>query len=101
VTRRYAQRTDVTKQSIVDELRAVGYTVIDLKHPVDLLVTHQGKWPKNTWQMLECKTPNRKDGSVRLRKDQQEQQEFCERHGVRYVTSGFEALLALGERISL
>jgi hypothetical protein len=40
-------------------------------------------------------------GNVKLRKDQQEQQEFCKTHGVPYVTDAFEALLALGEVIQL
>jgi hypothetical protein len=97
---RYARRADKSTQKIVDELRAVGFTVIHIGRPVDLLVTH-AKWGPNVWKLLECKTPKGKKGVLKLRKDQQEQQDFCAEHGVPYVLTSFEALLKIGETLKL
>lgn len=97
---RHAKRADTSTQKIVDELRALHYVVVHVGRPVDLLVTH-AKWPANTWKLLECKSHKLKNGQVKLRKDQQDQQEFCAEHNVPYVTTSFEALLALGECVSL
>lgn len=97
---RYAKKADATTQQIVDELRAVGYIVKHIGLPVDLLVRHP-RWPANTWKLLECKSVKLKTGAVKMRKDRQAQQDFCAKHGVPYVTNSFEALLALGEKVSL
>jgi hypothetical protein len=97
---RYAQRADTSTQKIVDELRALGFHVKHLRHPVDLAV-HHPKWGKNCWKFLEVKSRKKASGEVVLDKRQQEQADFCKNYGVPYVTDCFEALLALGERISL
>lgn len=94
---RHAKRADKSTQKIVDELRALHYVVVHVGRPVDLLVRHP-RWPVNTWQLLECKSHKLKSGAPVLDKRQQEQQEFCAEHGVPYVTTSLEALLALGER---
>jgi hypothetical protein len=97
---RYAKRADKTTQQIVDELRALGFHVEHLGLPIDLAI-HHPKWGKNTWKFLECKSRKLKSGAVVLDKRQQKQADFCEQFGVPYVTTTFEALLALGERVNL
>lgn len=94
-------KPDKSTQTIVDELRALGYTVLHIGRPTDLLVTHTGKWAPNTWCFLECKSRKDAKGDVVLDKRQIEQAEFCSTHHVPYVTDTFEALLALGETITL
>lgn len=91
---RFARKADATTQRIVDELRAVGYRVEHIGRPVDLLVTHPS-WPVNTWKLVECKTPKGKRAELKLRKDQQKQQDFCAEHGVPYVMTGEEAIVYL------
>jgi hypothetical protein len=88
---RYARKADKSTQGIVDELRALGYVVAYIDKPVDLMVTHPS-WPPNTWRLVECKTPKGKKGEVKLRKDQEKQQEFCSQHGVPYVCTPLAAL---------
>jgi hypothetical protein len=97
---RFAKRADKSTQKIVDELRAVGFTVIYLNKPTDLLVT-KAAWGPNIWKLLECKSKKKKNGDVVLDKRQTEQRDFCAEHGVPYVTDTFEALLKLGETIDL
>lgn len=89
-------RSDKSTQDIVDELRALGYTVEFVGRPVDLLVTHPS-WPPNVWRLMECKTPKGKKGELKLRKDQERQQQFCAQHGVPYVLSGLSAITWLQE----
>jgi hypothetical protein len=91
---RYAAKADKTTQQIVDELRALHYTVIHIGRPVDLLVTH-GNWPRNTFRLLECKSPKGEKLLVKLRKDQQAQQDFCALHEIPYCTDGLTALTYL------
>lgn len=95
-----ARKRDKAEALIVRELRARGFLVIHLDEPCDLVVTHK-KWGKNVWKFLECKSRKLKSGEVVLDKRQQKQADFCEEYGVPYVTDGFEALLALGEKVSL
>ncbi len=95
---RYARRADATTATIVTELRNRGYVVTHIGRPVDLLITHPS-WPHNTWKLLECKSPSGKEQKLKLRKDQQEQREFCEKNKVPYAISALEALHAMGERI--
>lgn len=96
---RHARRSDTTQSSIVSELRTRGYIVIIIGRPTDLLVRHP-TWPHNVWRLLECKSPTPK-GRLRLRKDQEEQQKFCEEHRVPYAISAVEALQLMGERLTL
>jgi hypothetical protein len=98
--RQQITRVDKTKQAIVDGLRDYGFIVFDIGWPVDLLVRHP-KWGPNRFRLLECKSHKDAKGNVKLDKRQKEQQEFCETHGVPYVTDTFEALLALGEVLDL
>lgn len=86
-------RSDLSQQSIVKELRKLGYFVEIIEEPVDLLVRHLS-WPPNIWKVLECKTPT-KTGKLRPRKDQPEQDEFCMRHGVPKVLTLDDAIEAL------
>jgi hypothetical protein len=98
--RQQRSNPDKSKPAIVKGLKKAGFIIIECGRPVDLLVTHP-KWGPNRWRLLECKSHKDAKGNVKLRKDQQEQQEFCKTHGVPYVTDAFEALLALGEVIQL
>jgi hypothetical protein len=93
-------KPDAVTEDIVSGLRKIGYEVIPVGRPTDLLVRHT-RWPLNVFKMLECKTRKLKNGQVVLDKRQKTQQEFCAKHGVPYVTSLFEARLALGEVIRL
>lgn len=97
---RYAKRPDAITESVVRDLRKLGFVVTFIGLPVDLLVTH-AKWGENAFKLLEVKSNKKKSGEVALDKRQVEQKEFCARHGVPYVTSTFEALLALGEKVEL
>jgi hypothetical protein len=97
---RYAKRPDAVTAQIADELRALGFSVTYLHLPVDLAV-HHAKWGENNFKFLECKSRKKKSGEVVLDKRQKDQAEFCELHGVPYVTSTFEALLALGEKCEM
>lgn len=93
-------KPDVTKDAIVEELRNRGYEVHLIGRPVDCLVRHPN-WPLNTWRLLECKSPSGKAGTLKLRKDQEDQQKFCAEHGVPYAISPLEALHAMGEVVTL
>jgi predicted Holliday junction resolvase-like endonuclease len=94
---RFAKRADKATQTIVDELRALGYSVTYLGLPVDLAV-HKAAWGGNAFKFLEVKSARRKrTGDVALDKRQTKQREFCEAHGVPYVTNTIEALQAMGE----
>lgn len=97
---RYARRADTTQETIVGELRARGYIVVIIGRPTDLLIRHPS-WPLNTWKLLECKSPSGKGQKLKLRKDQEEQQQFCALHGVPYAISAIEALHAMGEQVTL
>lgn len=97
---RYAKRADKTTQAIVAGLRARGFSVDYIDKPTDLLVGHT-RWGRNVFKLLECKSRKLKNGEIVLDKRQKDQQEFCSKHGVPYVTDVFEALLALGEEINL
>lgn len=93
-------RSDTTAEPIVTELRTCGYIVIMIGRPTDLLVRHP-TWPHNIWRLLECKSPSGKGQKLKLRKDQEEQREFCETHRVPYAISAVEALQVMGERLTL
>lgn len=97
---RHARRADSTQQTIVSELRARGYIVIIIGRPTDLLVRHPS-WPHNIWRLLECKSPSGKQQKLKLRKDQEDQQKFCETHRVPYALGAIEALQLMGERLTL
>ncbi len=93
-------KPDAVTKVIVDGLRERGYSVEYLGRPTDLVVGHT-RWGRNIFKLLECKSRKLKNGQVVLDKRQKDQQEFCAKHGVPYVTDVFEALLALGEEVNL
>lgn len=88
---RFAKRTDTTQAAIVEALRQFGYSVYVIGWPCDLLV-HRSDIGFRT---LEVKTPNRKDGSYRPRKDQATQSAFIEMTRTPIVTTPQQALDAL------
>jgi len=96
--RRAAKRDD-SEAEIVAALEKAGWEVHrDL--PVDLLCLKRvGNVVKV--RLLECKSPHGKSGKARKRKDQPEQLAFCERWEIDKPTCAFEALLAVGEKITL
>lgn len=88
---RYAKRADTTQATIVDVLRKRGYSCYVIGWPCDLLVYR----PDIGFRTLEVKTPNRKDGSYRPRKDQATQSAFIELTRTPIVTTPEQALEAL------
>jgi hypothetical protein len=93
---RYALRKDESQDAIVKAIRAAGWLCFVMHEPADLLVWKDGKG----WRVLECKTPT-KTGKRRKRTDQALQDQFLEFTKTPVVMTPFEALLALGETISL
>lgn len=80
------RKTDSTQRDIAKGLRACGYEVHEIKEPVDLLVGREG-WG-NVWMPLECKPlVGKRNPKARIRSDQPEQNDFCERFGIPRVTS--------------
>lgn len=95
---RFAKRTDTTQQAIVDALRAAGWRVDVIGRPVDLLVWKRGRG----FMALECKTPRgKRQPKAIVDKRQREQNEFIAETGTSVVTSPFEALLAVGEKVEV
>ena len=94
---RYAKRTDASQKAIVDALRRAGWDGWVIGEPCDLLCWKASRG----FRTLECKTPFKKDGSPRKRKDQHKQDEFIALTGTRRACTPFEALLALGETVDL
>lgn len=92
---RYALRKDESQDAIVKAIRAAGWLCFVLHEPADLLC-----WKNGKWRVLECKTPT-KTGKRPKRKDQRVQDQFIEMTKTPVVMTPFEALLALGETISL
>ena len=97
--RRWNAKRDKSEPAIVDALEKAGWEV-HRELPVDLLLL---KRVGNTVRirLLEGKTPVTKAGKAKKRKDQEKQDAFCERWGVPKPTTPFEALLAVGEEVSL
>jgi hypothetical protein len=94
---RYAKRKDTTQDAIVGALRAAGWAVWIIGWPCDLLCHKDGRG----FRTLECKSPRNKRGAPRLDKRQAQQTAFVQLTRTPYVTTPFEALLALGEVVSL
>jgi hypothetical protein len=94
--RHYAKRKDVSQSAIVDAIRAAGWLCFIQHEPCDLFCWKDGKG----WRALECKTPT-KTGKRRKRADQEVQSQFLELTKTPVVLTPFEALLALGEVITL
>lgn len=83
---RYAKKRDANEAAIVDALEAAGVHVWRLDTPCDLLTFRLGKWLP-----LEVKMPH-----ARLRKDQQDQQDFLALTHTLVVRNADEALRAVG-----
>lgn len=90
---RYARKTDTAQPGIVDDLRKLGWVVVVIGKPVDLLVRRKA-WPANVWRCLEVKTPT-KTGKIVLDKRQREQIAFCADYDVPKVATLEQALRAL------
>lgn len=95
---RFAKRPDESQAAIVKALREAGWYVWIIGRPVDLLCWKAGKG----FRCIECKTARgKKDPKAVVDKRQKEQIQFIETTGTWRVTSAAEALLAVGERITL
>lgn len=93
---RYGLRKDESQDAIVKAIRAAGWLCFVLHEPCDLLCWKEARG----WRTLECKTPT-KTGKRRKRMDQKTQNEFLALTKTPVVLTPFEALLALGETLSL
>jgi hypothetical protein len=89
---RYARKVDKTQAEIAEAVRKAGWLVWCIEEPCDLLCYHVDR---DIWRTLECKTPNRKDGTYRQRADQAQQNIFCTITRTPRVTSAETALEAL------
>lgn len=91
--RRRADKPDAPTQQIVDELRALGFTVC-YDRASDLSV-HHSTWGVNVWRKLEVK-PALKSGKPKVRKDQEKQAEFLRAMGIPCVSTTEQALEYFG-----
>jgi hypothetical protein len=95
---RYAKKPDESQESIVKALRDAGWHVWIIGRPVDLLCWKAGKG----FCCLECKTARgKKAPKPVVDKRQKEQIDFIQTTGTWRVTCAQEALLAVGEKITL
>jgi hypothetical protein len=95
VTPRYANRVDASQPDIVAALEQAGVLVYIIGRPCDLLCRVRSD-PPGIMRTLEVKTAQGKRApKLKLRKDQQEQAQFCIDTGTPYVTNAIEALRAL------
>jgi hypothetical protein len=92
MSRHYARKVDTTQADIVNGLRACGWLVWIIEWPCDLLCYRAG-----VWKTLECKTANRKGGRYKPRKDQMDQNDFCEMTNTPRATSPAAAIAALSQ----
>ena len=87
--RRWAARSDSSRSLIVEAIRKAGWRVWDIRRPVDLLCWKEAKG----FRCLELKTPTgKKNPKARIRKEQVEQNEFCDDTGTPRVITPEEAL---------
>lgn len=91
---RYAAKRDISEPPIVEALEAAGYTVQRLAKPVDLAV-RKAWYPRGVNFLLECKTPQGKVGTLRVRKEQVTQNAFVADGGAVKVGTPEAALEAL------
>jgi hypothetical protein len=95
---RYARRKDTSHDEIVQALRNAGWSVFEIGRPVDLLVWKAAKG----FRCLEVKTARgKRNPKAVIDRRQKQQIEFIETTGTPRVTTAFEALLAVGEEVSL
>lgn len=94
---RRAAKADTVTQQIVDELRALHFTVEHIRLPVDLAIRNP-TWPSGLFLFVEVKSARKKNGDVKLDARQTKQQAFCEAHGVLYATCTEDVLARVGMR---
>jgi hypothetical protein len=91
-------RTDQSQEAIIEALNKAGWFVWIIGRPVDLLCWKPGRG----FRCLEAKTPHgKKNPKAKIDKRQVEQIEFINTTGTPRVTCAQEALLAVGEVITL
>ena len=99
--RRHDAKRDAAELGIVKALEKAGWEVYR-ELPVDLLCLKRVKDGRIQVKLLEAKTAQGKlNPKARVRKDQQAQNEFCERWEIDKPTTPTEALLAVGERVQI
>ena len=99
---RKAARVDTAQRDIAHQLQAVGIEVWMIRRPCDLLLRFWcNRHHDYCWQPLEVKTPNRKDGTARLRKDQDAQTQFLLETNTPVAASFEEAVAKLNQRHAL
>ena len=96
---RRAAKRDAAEPSMVGALEKAGWEV-HRALPVDLLCLKRIRGYV-VIELLEAKTPATKAGKACKRKDQEAQDEFCRRWDIRKPTTPMEALLAVGEKVTL
>lgn len=95
---RYKRKTDTSQPDIVKALKDAGWHVWIIGRPVDLLCWKRGRG----FRCLEAKTARgKKNPKAVIDKRQKEQIEFINTTGTPRVTNAQEALLAVGEVITL
>ena len=92
---RFAKRRDKSEPPIIQALEAAGFEVWPLDKPCDLAVRKQG-WPPGIVQLLECKTPRSKKGTIAKDKRRAAQVNFLATTGTPIVRTPLEALKAVG-----
>lgn len=111
---KYAGRRDYSEPKIVEKLREAGWEV-HRELPVDTIclkrvspeqlrrvITQFDDGSFLLIKLLECKTPRgKKNPKAVLDKRQKEQIEFCTRWKIDKPTEPIEALLAVGEVVTL
>lgn len=94
---KFAKKKDAAQDDVVKKLREAGWKVYIIGYPVDLLCFKNGQM-----KLLEVKTPyGKKKPAAKVDKRQIEQNEFLQFTQTPVVTTPMEALLALGERVTL
>ena len=92
---RYAARTDLNQQEIVDALKAIGCDVEIIGTPVDLLVGRTGKNGRHTY-LIEVKRPGEKPRTKKQKdfiKNWKGQVRICEtaEEAIQLVTRAYES----------
>lgn len=99
--RGYNAKRDAAEPAIVEALEKAGWEV-HRELPVDLLALKRTKDGRTQVKLLEAKTPQgKRNPKARVRKEQVEQNEFCERWDVPKPTNPIEALIAVGEQVEV
>jgi hypothetical protein len=99
---RKAARVDAAQREIALKLQDIGIQVWQIRRPCDLLLRFWcTRHRDHCWQPLEIKTPNRKDGTARLRKDQDAQTQFLLETQTPVASTFEEALNKLNQRHAL